>query len=74
MARTSKPTRPARPAPGPQAPPGVWSPSDLLEAIRKPSRARKIELLRDAGILDARGKLAKKYRSWGSRVSRTESA
>jgi len=32
----------------------------------------KVKMLRDVGILDVDGKLAKKYRSWGGRVSRTE--
>jgi hypothetical protein len=58
---------------GRQAAPDAWSPDDLVEAIRLPSLERKIELLREVGILDARGKLASKYRSWGKRVSRTES-
>jgi hypothetical protein len=29
-------------------------------------------MLREVGIIDAKGELAKKYRSWGTRVSRTE--
>lgn len=47
------------------------APSELAAAIRKPTLARKLELLREVGILDDKGKLAKKYRSWGTRVSRT---
>jgi hypothetical protein len=43
----------------------------LLAALKKPSPTRKQELLRESGILDAKGKIAKKYRSWGNRVSRT---
>jgi hypothetical protein len=57
---------------GRQAAPGVWAPQDLLDAIARPSTAEKVKMLREAGILDASGKLAKKYRSWGSRVSRTD--
>jgi len=58
---------------GRQAPNEVWSPSELLEALKKPSRARKQELLREVGIIDARGKISKKYRDWGNRVSRAGS-
>jgi len=74
MARTSQTRRivgSGEDAVARQAPAEVWSPSDLLAALKKPSPARKQELLREAGILDAKGKLAKKYRSWGDRVSRT---
>ena len=39
---------------------GVWSPDELLEAIRRPSRARKVAFLRDVAIL-AQGKLAKEF-------------
>jgi hypothetical protein len=56
---------------GRQAANQVWSPSELLEALKKPSRARKQEILREVGIIDASGKISKRYRSWGNRVSRT---
>ena len=55
-----------------QAARAVSSPKELLDAISKPSREEKVRMLREAGILDARGQLAKKYRSWGTRVSRTD--
>jgi hypothetical protein len=58
---------------GRQSAPGTWSPHQLMAAIRQPTLVRKLELLREVGILDATGKLASKYRSWGTRVSRTES-
>jgi hypothetical protein len=45
----------------------------MRDALMKPSLAEKLKMLRTAGILDSRGKLAKKYRSWGNRVSRTQS-
>ena len=57
---------------GRQAPAEVWTPQELLDALRKPSLAEKIKMLRTSGILDSRGKLAKKYRSPGKRVSRTQ--
>ena len=74
MAKTSerrKPQGSVRNEIGRQAANEVWSPSELLEALKKPSRARKQELLREVGIIDARGKISKRYRSWGKRVSRT---
>lgn len=58
--------------PDTQAPPGTWTPDELIAAVHRPSFERKLELLREAGIFDASGKLAQKYRSWGTRVSRTE--
>jgi hypothetical protein len=57
---------------GPQAPPGVLTPQEMLDALRKPSLAEKIKMLRTSGILDSRGNLAKKYRSPGNRVSRAQ--
>lgn len=57
---------------GRQAAPEVWTPQELRDALTKPSLAEKLKMLRTAGILDSRGKLAKKYRSWGNRVSRTQ--
>lgn len=69
MAKTSKAPKDRV---GRQAPKGVWSPKELLDAIAKPSREQKLALLREVGILDENGKLAPKYKSWGSRVSRTE--
>lgn len=59
---------------GRQAPPGAWTPQELLDAIARPSREEKMKMLREIGILDSHGKLAKKYLSWGTRVSRTQNA
>jgi hypothetical protein len=56
---------------GRQAPNDVWSPKELLAALKNPSQERKQQLLREGGILDSKGRIAKKYRSWGNRVSRT---
>lgn len=58
-------------APGPQAPPGTWTPADLSAALREGTIEEKVALLRTAGILNEKGELARKYQSWGSRVSRT---
>lgn len=73
MGRRTKPRcgRKKTITPGPQAPPGAWTPAELRAALQRPSLARKLELLREVGILDARGRIARMYRSWGRRVSRT---
>jgi hypothetical protein len=57
--------------PGRQAPPRVWTPEELFLALTQGTIEEKVALLRTAGILDERGKLAKKYRSWGNKPSRT---
>ncbi|HSN99735.1 MAG TPA: hypothetical protein VLS89_15675 [Candidatus Nanopelagicales bacterium] len=61
----------AVPSPGPQAPRGAWTPADLSAALHEGTIEEKIALLRTAGILNEKGELAPKYRSWGTRVSRT---
>lgn len=87
MARTSKPEQPAKakaatapkrsaktkavPSPGPQAPRGAWTPAELSAALHEGTIEEKIALLRTAGILNEKGELAPKYRSWGTPVSRT---
>ena len=78
MAATTKKTRTAKKAPrrrpvtpGRQAARTAWSPGQLLAAIKKPTMKRRLEILHEVGILDKNGKLARKYRSWGNRVSRT---
>ena len=43
-----------------------------MTTVARPSREEKVKMLREVGIIDAKGELAKKYRSWGSRVSRTD--
>jgi hypothetical protein len=73
MAKTVKPRRSKTrmPRPGPQAPPGVWTPEQLAAALAPGTLEQELALLRTAGILDARGELAKRYRSWGRKASRT---
>lgn len=68
MARTPKSKQQL---PGPQAPPGVWTPAALSEALARGTLDEKIQLLRTIGILDKKGELAGKYRSWGTKVTRT---
>lgn len=73
MAKTAKSKGSKRTAPkaGPQAPVGVWTPAELAAAIARGSIDDDIALLRTSGILDEKGELAKKYRTWGRKVSRT---
>jgi hypothetical protein len=65
---------PGRQSPGRQAPAGAWSPDTLLTALRRGSAAKKVAVLKKAGILDANGKLTKMYKNWGSKVTRTPDA
>lgn len=73
MAKTAKRKGSKRTTPdaGPQAPPGVWTPAELAAALARGSIDDDIALLRTSGILDQKGELAKKYRTWGRKVSRT---
>jgi hypothetical protein len=73
MARTAKAKASKRKVPeaGPPAPLGVWTPAELAAAIARGSIEDDIVLLRTSGILDENGELAKKYRTWGPKVSRT---
>ncbi len=61
---TRKPT--ARPAVS-----GTWTVNEVVEAINATSFEEDIAILKRAGILTEKGKLAKLYTSWGDRVSRT---
>jgi hypothetical protein len=73
MAKTAKSrrTKPRAPRPGPQAPPGVWTPRALAAALALGTLEEELALLRTAGILDEHGELAKTYMSWGRKPSRT---
>jgi hypothetical protein len=72
MAKTRK-TK-ASEASGRQAPTGAWSPETLLTALKRGTDADKREALKKAGILDASGQLTKRYKNWGSKVTRTPDA
>ena len=75
MARTSKTSKKKVPAAlGRQAPADAWSPEMLLSALKGGTDADKLEALKKAGILDANGKLTKRYENWGSKVTRTPEA
>jgi hypothetical protein len=73
MVKTARPRRTKRSAvrPGPQAPPGVWTPAALAAALAPGTLEEELAVLHAAGILDERGELAKTYRSWGRKASRT---
>lgn len=45
-----------------------------MAALRSGTMEEKIEVLKEAGIVDANGKLARRYRSWGTKVTRTPDA
>lgn len=65
-----------RPAPKPDVAasstkPLEWSTDALTRALNATSPAEDVELLKRAGILTKGGKLAKRYKSWGDKVSRT---
>lgn len=60
--------------PGPQAPPGTWTPAMLLAALERGTDADRVAALKDAGILDARGRVTKRYKDWGTKVTRTPDA
>jgi hypothetical protein len=58
--------------PEPPAAPGPpWSAEALIAAIEAGSVEEKVARLKTVGILTPTGKLAKRYRSWGTNVSRT---
>ena len=42
-----------------------------MAAVQRGTIEEKVALLKKAGILDENGEVAEKYRSWGSKVSRT---
>ena len=59
---------------GQQAPVGIWTPASLMSALRSGSMEDKIDALKAAGIVDARGKLGRRYKNWGTKVTRTPDA
>lgn len=86
MAKTRKARKPAKPRkaaksarasaaqrPGAAPPPSgpEWTVEALTQALNSTSIDEDVALLKRAGILNKRGKLAKRYTSWGNKVSRT---
>lgn len=67
-AMTSAPRRSAA-APATEQP--EWTVEALTRALTATSVEEDIALLKRAGILTKEGKLAKRYTSWGDKVSRT---
>jgi hypothetical protein len=72
MAKTRK--KNAAQKPGPQAPTGAWTPAMLLAALQQGTDEDRLEAVKKAGILDARGKLTKLYKNWGTKITRTPDA
>ena len=72
MAQTSK--QKAGVSAGRQAPTGAWSPDTLKSALQRGTDADRVEALKKAGIIDARGRLTKAYKNWGTKVTRTPDA
>jgi hypothetical protein len=74
MARTSQAKQPAKrkvaPSPRLQGPED-WTPEALLAALHCGTLEEDIALLHTIGILNKKGELARKYRTWGRKVSRT---
>ena len=77
MARTSRKKvakEVAPPVVGRQAPTGAWTPDQLLSAFQDRTAEKRLDALRLAGIIDAKGRITKLYRSWGNKVTRTPDA
>jgi hypothetical protein len=77
MAKTRKAKKAAmtstlrRSAAAPAAEQPEWTVEALTRALTATSVEEDIALLKRAGILTKEGKLAKRYTSWGDKVSRT---
>ena len=62
----------ASPAPAPVTrKPEEWTLEAMIAVLQAPSLEEDIALLKRAGILTKKGKLAKLYTTWGDKVSRT---
>jgi hypothetical protein len=57
---------------GRQGPLEASTPQEMLDAITRPSEKVKLKVIREIGVLDAKGNIGQRYRSWGKRVSRTQ--
>lgn len=55
----------------PPSKPVEWTVDALTQALKETSVDEDIALLKRAGILTKSGKLARRYTSWGDKVSRT---
>lgn len=45
-----------------------------MAALRRGTDDEKVDVLKEAGIIDANGKLSKTYANWGSKPTRTPEA
>lgn len=57
-----------------QAPAGAWSPISLMAALKHGTDADRVDALKKAGIITARGNLSKTYKNWGTKVTRAPNA
>ena len=55
----------------PQAHDGAWTPNDLLDALKRGTKADRIRAMKTAGIIDSKGNVTSRYKSWGNKVTRT---
>jgi hypothetical protein len=51
-----------------------WSQAALVRALRAARTGDRVAALKRIGILTRQGRLAKRYRSWGRKVTRTPNA
>ncbi|MGH7440057.1 MAG: hypothetical protein ACRENE_30570 [Polyangiaceae bacterium] len=48
-----------------------WTPARLRKAVTAGTRAQKVAVLKEIGVLTSQGKLAKSSARWGDKPSRT---
>jgi len=48
-----------------------WTPKRLRKAVAAGTTAEKVALLKEIGVLESDGTLAKRVQSWGRRPTRT---
>jgi hypothetical protein len=73
LKKHAKPAQTSARSPAAAPPPGgpEWTVEALTQAINATSIEEDIALLKRAGILTQGGKLARRYTTWGNKVSRT---
>ena len=49
-----------------------WTPAHLVAALRRAHRLDRVHAMKASGVLTRDGKLSKRYRTWGKRVTVTE--
>lgn len=56
------------------AAPRDWTPAAIVSALKKARKGDRVAALKRSGILTKEGRLAKRFRIWGTKVSRTPQA